>query len=73
MAIMLKGTITEFAFIRFHGSGIVDAMDLTSGQIMERAHVSSFKADGGTNEIMNEIKNLPKEVGGDSKLRKGVR
>lgn len=73
MAIMMKGTRTEFAFIRFHGNGVVDAMDLTSGQITERAHVSRFKADGGTNEIMNEIKNLPVEVGGNVKLRGGFR
>jgi hypothetical protein len=58
MAIKARGSDTEYAFIMFRGPGRVDAMNLETGDIFRNVSISKFKAGGGTNEIVREIKIL---------------
>lgn len=58
MAIMLKGTNHECVFIRFIRQGVVDAINIDTGETLHAQPLSSFKAGGGTNEIIREVKML---------------
>lgn len=58
MAIRAKGGSAEYVFTKFLGEGRVDAMNLETGEQFHNVPVKQFKADGGMNEIIREIKTL---------------
>jgi len=58
MAIRLRGSKYEYMFTRFHGNGVVDAINLTTGSEMEDVPITRFYATGGTNEIIREVRNI---------------
>lgn len=56
--IRLKGTRQEVAFVKFHGRGLVDAINLITGERLLNKKIADFSADGGTREIVKEVVNI---------------
>jgi hypothetical protein len=68
MAIRKRGSRQEYAFTKFHGNGQVDAINLVTGKNEANIPLTAFTADGGTNEIIREVRSISRET--DQKLRR---
>jgi hypothetical protein len=68
MAIRKRGSQQKYAFTKFHGNGQVDAINLVTGKTEANIPLTAFTADGGTNEIIREVRSISQAK--DQKLKR---